>query len=267
MANSQMQGRYSNGMTTLVPERRLDRNNKMVTRWVKPNQANSSNCQLPCPAASPHDSFRPMAVDELYNFAFVKVNGQICDIYEMEMPDPDEVYSSFQKGLDLLSEEALLSLSNAAHKADSYLAKEFVADIVYRLRDCSDDERQLFSLLALHSDDFVELLDTKFKHVHDTEVMQWTKITVKDAIARPIDGLSIEKHSEAALTLGLLFPYDYFQDNPRIVKTMVNDRDAILEHHDLVVRSDNHVRGRKELDLGILLDMEEHFSAIRVGAL
>jgi len=256
-------------MTILIPERRFDRNNKSVTRWVKAATDTTQKMNIPCPSTplSPQALSRAEAISSIYDFSFVSVNGELCDIYDMEIADSDAAYARCCKGLESLTEEALGSLSSAAQKADSPVTKEIVANIVYRIGDSSTEESELYSLLALHSETFVELLDTKFQHVHDTEVMQWMYTHVQHAIANPIDDISIEQHSEAVLTLGLLFPYNYFQDSPRIVRSMVNDREGILENHTLVIESEDHIMGRKELDLGILLDIEKYFGPLKRGAL
>lgn len=255
-------------MTNLIPERRMDRNNKAVTRWVKAGPNGTSHMRLPAPV-TPMTTMLEVkhAIDGLYNFAYSEANGEVCDIYDMELPEPATTYGNCTAGLSSIPNDALTSLANAMYKADSPSSKEIVANLVYRLSDCSAEEKQQFSLLALHSEGLVELMDTRCQHVYEAEPFNLINNVVSAALKKPMDDVSIEAQTEAALTLGIMFPCDYFHDDHKLVRHMIDQRELILEHHERVINSADHIRQRNEIDVGLLLDMGKHFGALRTGTL
>jgi hypothetical protein len=255
-------------MTNLIPERRMDRNNRIVTRWVKAGPNGTSHMRLPAPVAQVTTNMTTkQAIDGLYGFAFREVNGALCDIYEMEMPEPTTAYVNCAAGLSSLPQDALASLTNAMHKADSPSAREIVANLVYHLSDYSVEEKQQLSLLALHSESIVELMDTRCQHVYEAEPFNLINNVVSAALKRPMNEVSIEDQTEAALTLGIMFPCEYFHDNHKLVRSMIDQREQILEHHERIIDSADHIRQRNEIDVELLLDMDKYFGALRTGTL
>jgi hypothetical protein len=224
--------------------------------------------RLPAPVAPGTTNLSiKQAIDGLYDFAYSEINGELCDIYDMEMPEPETAYGNCTAGLSSIPKDALVSLANAMHKADSPSSKEIVANLVYRLSNCSAEEKQQFSLLALHSEGLVELMDTRCQHVYEAEPLNLINNVVNAALNRRMSEVSIEAQTEAALTLGIMFPCEYFHDNHKLVRTMIDQREYILEHHERVINSADHIRQRNEIDVGLLLDMENHFGVLRTGTL
>lgn len=255
-------------MTNLIPERRLDRNNRAVTRWVRPAPRMGSFVQIPAPSAqvSPKP-YAQHSIDVLYNFAYNGESGTLQDIYGMEMPLEYDTYAATKQGLASLPPKALHSLSHAMEKAASPSSKEIVANLIYRLGDCEPHDKKKFALLALHAETIVELMDTKCQHVYEAEPIHLLNNVAASAIKKPMSDVDIEVQTEAALTLGIMFPCEYFHDDHRIVSDMIRDRDRILNNHELVINGADHIRGRNTIDVDILMDMKTHFGALRKGTL
>lgn len=224
--------------------------------------------RIPTPATIEPMVIKKQRIDGLYKFAFSEVNGTLHDIYEMEISEsPDKAYDMCVSGLGAISPKALSNLSSAMGKADSYASKEVVANLVYRLINGKDDDKAQLSLLVLHSETIVDLMDTRCQHVYEAEPLNLIYNVVNAALNRRMSEVSIEVQTEAALTLGIMFPCEYFHDNHKLVRSMIDQRDKILEHHERIIDSADHIRQRNEIDVELLLDMDKHFGAIRIGTL
>jgi hypothetical protein len=224
--------------------------------------------KLPAPVAPATTALTiKQSIDGLYDFAYSEVNGELRDIYDMELPEPDAAYGNCTTGLSSIPKDALTNLANAMRKANSPSSKEVVANLVYRLSDCPAEEKQRLSLLALHSENLVDLMDTSCQHVYEAEPLNLINNVVNAALNRRMSEVSIEVQTEAALTLGIMFPCEYFHDNHRIVRNMIDQREQILEHHERVIKSADHIRQRNEINVELLLDLDRHFGALRTGTL